>query len=84
MSEDETQQGNHEAPCRFAETLQTLVKQLESKINIWFLDDGNLADDNEVVLRVITSILKLEQIYDLNVNTEKCELVFGTDYEYTV
>ena len=45
VSEDGTQQGDPEAPPLFAETIQTLVKQLESKINIWYLDDGNLADD---------------------------------------
>ena len=45
MSEDGTQQGDPEAPPLFSETIHTLVKQLESKINIWYLDDGNLADD---------------------------------------
>ena len=40
MSEHGTQQGDPEAPPFFAETIQTLVKQLESKINIWYLDDG--------------------------------------------
>ena len=25
--------------------IQTLVKKRESKMNVWFLDDGNLADD---------------------------------------
>ena len=45
MSEDGTQQDDPEAPPLFAETIHTLVKQLESKINIWYLDDGNLADD---------------------------------------
>ena len=76
MSEDGTQQGAPEAPPLFAKTIQTLVKQLESKINIWYLDDGNLADDNKVVLRDLKNILKLEQIYGLSLNTEKCELCF--------
>ena len=51
LSENRTQQGDPEAPPLFAETIQTLVKQLESKINIWYLDDGNLAGDYKVVLR---------------------------------
>ena len=38
-------------PPTFSAWIHTLVKQLESKINIWYLDDGNLADDNKVVLR---------------------------------
>ena len=41
MSEDGTQPGDPEAQPLFAETIQTLVKQLESKINIWYLDDRN-------------------------------------------
>ena len=60
MSEDGTQQGDPEAPPFFAETIHTLVKQLESKINIWYLDDGNLADDYKVVLRDLKNILKSE------------------------
>ena len=51
LSEDGTQQGDPEAPPLFAETIHTLVKQLESKTNIWYLDDGNLADDYKVVLQ---------------------------------
>ena len=74
MSQDGTQQGDLEAPPLFAETIHTPVKLLESKINIWYLDDGNLADDYKVVLRDLKNILKLEEIYGLN--TEKCELCF--------
>ena len=33
MSEDGTQQGDPEAPPLFAETIHTLVKQLESKLD---------------------------------------------------
>ena len=73
MSEDGTQQGDHEAPPFFAEVIHTLVKQLESKINIWCLDDRNLADDLKVALRDLKNILKSEQIYGLSLNTEKCE-----------
>ena len=76
MSEDGTRHGDPEAPPLFAETIHTLVKQLESKINIWYLDDGNLADDYKVVLGDLKNILKCEQIYGLSLNTEKCELCF--------
>ena len=75
-SGDGTQQDDPEAPPVFAETIQTLVKQLVSKFNIWFLDDENLADDYKVVFRDLKNILKSEQIYGLSLNTEKCELCF--------
>ena len=63
MSEDETQQGDSdpEAPPLFAEKNQRIVKQLESKINIWYLDEGNLADDYKVIIRDLKIILKSEQ-----------------------
>ena len=35
MSNDGTQQGDPEAPPLFAETIHTLVQQLESKIKNW-------------------------------------------------
>ena len=59
MSGDGIQQGDPEAPPPFAETIR-LFKQLESKINICRLDDGNLADDYKVVLRDLKNILKSE------------------------
>ena len=62
MEEDGTRQGDAEVPPLFAETSHTLVKQLESKIKIWFLDDGKLADNYKVVLRDLKNILKSEQI----------------------
>ena len=64
------------APPFFAETIQTLVKHLESKINIWYLEYGKLTDDYKVVLRDLKNILKSEQIYGLSLNTEKCKLCF--------
>ena len=76
MSEDGIQQNDPETPPLFAETIQTLVKQLESKINIWYLGDGNLADDYMVVLRDLKKILKSEQIYGLSLNTELRTLFF--------
>ena len=50
MSGRGTQQNYPETPPFFAETIHTLVKTLESKINVWYFDDGNLADDYKIVL----------------------------------
>ena len=58
MSEDGTQQVDPEASTLFAETIHTLVKLLESKINMWYLDDGNLAEDYRVVLWDLKNFLK--------------------------
>ena len=46
----------------FAERKHTLVKKkLESKINVCYLDDGNLADDYKILLRDLKSTLKSEK-----------------------
>ena len=61
MSEDGTHQGNSEAPPLFAETIHTLIIQMESKFNIWYLHDGNLADDYKLVLRNLKNFLETER-----------------------
>ena len=70
MSENGIHQGDPEAPALFAEAIHTLVKQLESQMNIWYLDDENLNDVYKVVHRDLKNIVKMEQLYGLSLNTE--------------
>ena len=70
MSENGIHQGNPEAPALFAEAIQTLVKQLESQMNILYLDDENLNDDYKIVHQDLKNIVKSEQIYGLSLTTE--------------
>ena len=37
-----TQQGDPEFPALFSHSIQDLIDSLELKINLWYLDDGNL------------------------------------------
>ena len=46
-----TQQGDPESPALFSDSFQDLIDSLESKINLWYLDDGNLSDDYRTVSR---------------------------------
>ena len=46
-----TQQGDPESPALFSESIQDLIDSLESKIYLWYLDDGNLSDDYRSVLK---------------------------------
>ena len=45
-----TQQGDPESPALFSHSIQDLIDSLESKINLWYLDDGNPSDDYKTVL----------------------------------
>ena len=38
-----TQQGDHESLASFPDSIQDLIDSLESKIYLWYLDDGNLS-----------------------------------------
>ena len=46
-----TKQGNPESPALFSDSNQDLIDSLESKINLWYLDDGNLSDDYRTFLK---------------------------------
>ena len=70
------QQGDPEGPPLFSDVLQDLVDELLSKLNTWYLDDGNLSDSAEVVLRDLERIMAAASQLGLEVNPSKCELVF--------
>ena len=44
-----TQQGD--SPALFSVCIQDLIHSLESKLNLWYLDDGNLSHDYRTVLK---------------------------------
>ena len=48
-----TQQEDPESPALFLNSIQDLIDSLESKINLWYLDDGNLSDDYRTVLKLL-------------------------------
>ena len=45
------QQGDPESPALFSDSIQDLIDSLESKINLWYLDNGNSSDDYRTVLK---------------------------------
>ena len=75
MSKDRAQQCDPQAPPLLAETIQALVKNLESKINVWYLIDRNLADNIKIVLRDLNKYRKKN--YGLSLNTGKYDPFLG-------
>ena len=59
-----TQQGDPESPALFSDSIQDLIDSLESKINLWYLDDGNLSDDYRTVLKNLRKIVEAEKHWD--------------------
>jgi hypothetical protein len=70
------QQGDPCGPMSFSITVQPLVNNLLSKLNIWYLDDATLSDSPETVLNDFHTIIKMAAEIVLKVNTSKCEIFF--------
>jgi hypothetical protein len=46
-------------PMIFSLAIQPIILSLDSKLNIWYLDDGTLADYPEVVLSDFKKVINL-------------------------
>ena len=56
-----TQQGDPEPPAFFSDSIQDLIDSLVSKINLWYLDNGNLSDDYRTVLKDLEKFVEAEK-----------------------
>ena len=52
---------------------------MESKINLWYLDDGNLSDDYRIVLKDLKKVVEAEKTLGLKIKPTKCEMIFPGD-----
>ena len=72
------EQGDPESPVLFSDFIQDLIDSLESKINLWYLDDGNLSDAYRTVLEDLKNIVEAEKTPGLKIRPTKCEIFFLT------
>jgi hypothetical protein len=68
------QQGDPCGPLIFSLAIQPIILSLDSQMNIWYLDDGTLADYPEVVLSDFKKVINLSQEIGLELNFNKCEI----------
>ena len=78
-SSEGTQQGDPESPALFSDAIQDMIDSMESKINLWYLDDGNLSDDYRTVLKDLKKIVDAEKTLGLKIKPTKCEIFFLGD-----
>ena len=76
LLEEGAQQGDPEGPPLFSDIINDTIRSLCSKLNLWYLDDGNLAGTFEDVLNDYTTLRSAFLAMGLEVNPQKCELVF--------
>lgn len=70
------QQGDPAGPLIFSLAIQPLITQLNAELNIWYLDDGTLADAPQKVLSNLALIQEKANSLGLQLNSGKCELYF--------
>lgn len=75
-SEVGLQQGDPAGPLGFSLSIHPIVQDLTSELNVWYLDDGTIGGDPNVVLHDFSTIIKKCRDVGLNVNFSKCELYF--------
>ena len=70
------QQGDPFGPALFSLGIDSIVRSIESELNIWYLDDASIADSaDRVLVDLERAIVKLNDI-GLEINSAKCELTF--------
>ena len=73
---ERAQQGYLESPALFSDSIQVLIDSLESKIYLWYLDDGNVSDDYRIVSEDLKTIVEVEKTLGLKIKPMKCEIYF--------
>ena len=73
------QQGDPLGPILFSLAIQPMVEQISAsfpdlKLNAWFLDDGTLIGESQVVGEAFSYIMNASKEMDLELNLSKCEV----------
>lgn len=79
------QQGDPLGPALFSLIIQPIVAAMETELNIWYLDDGTVADSPAKVLASLATVSRMGEEVGLHLNHEKCELgILGADVDTTI
>ena len=67
------QQGDPLGPFLFALGIQDIVKNMNSALNVFYLDDGTLGGEVETVLEDLLKFKEVVKSHGLELNPTKCE-----------
>ena len=73
------QQGDPLGPLLFCLAIKELIGRLRSTLNVWYLDDGTLGGDADVVRDDLQVVISTAADIGLAVNTQKCEVLVLDD-----
>ncbi len=83
-SQIDCQQGDPCGPLVFCLAIHSIISSLKQEINVWYLDDGTLADKPELVLENFKSLIDKSLHIGLRINPSKCELHFCNEISVDV
>ena len=69
------QQGDPLGPLLFSLAINNAISSCKNEFNMWYLDDGTLGGNVDVVFSDFVKIMELENSLSLKVNHAKCEIV---------
>lgn len=78
------QQGDPCGPLAFSLSIHPIIEGMASELNIWYLDDGTLCGEPDIVLSDFHKLINECKRIGLNVNPTKCELYFCSKPEDSV
>ena len=74
-SEEGAQQGDPLGPLLFCAAAQKLARLMKSKLNLWYMDDGSLGGEVDVLIEDLEMVRRNGSAIGLLLNEHKCELV---------
>ncbi|OXA39608.1 hypothetical protein Fcan01_25760 [Folsomia candida] len=78
-------QGDPLGPALFSLVIHPIVEVLETELNMWYLDDGAVADSPDKVLAALETISRMGVEVGLHLNHDKCEVgILGADRDTAI
>lgn len=74
------QQGDPLGPPIFSLGILEPVKQIKSDLNLWYLDDGILSGDIDIVLADLITLIENFDKIGLKLNFAKCQIYFSDNF----
>jgi len=69
------QQGDPFGPALFSLGIDEITRQIDTELNVWYLDDGTLGDTPEKVISNVENLVRRMREVGLEFNGNKCQLI---------
>ena len=74
-SREGSQQGDPLSALKFCESIQPVINELDSDLEIGFMDDLSLSSDLPTLAKDVKTIIDSEPVTGLRLNASKCEII---------